>query len=113
MLLVLPHVNAASSAATTRKRKVKIMADDKHKHACHQKHLLNYQDVIIYPSDLALLDSSTAWLNDACINFQMTRLQERKKDSRAEKRVKEVKSAAEETVDVGGIDQLDDLFIDP
>lgn len=31
--------------------------------------VLNYNDAIIYGSDLALLESSTAWLNDACIHF--------------------------------------------
>jgi hypothetical protein len=38
--------------------------------------LVNYNDAVIYTSDLAILDSSTAWLNDACINFQLTRLQQ-------------------------------------
>jgi sentrin-specific protease 8 len=31
--------------------------------------LLNFNDAIIYGSDLALVQSRTAWLNDACINF--------------------------------------------
>eukprot|EP00978_Attheya_sp_CCMP212_P028511 scaffold98579_cov54-Attheya_sp.AAC.3 len=39
--------------------------------------VLNYHDAVVYQSDLELLDSNTAWLNDACINFQMTRLQQR------------------------------------
>ena len=38
--------------------------------------LVNYNDAVIYTSDLAILDLSTAWLNDACINFQLTRLQQ-------------------------------------
>lgn len=32
------------------------------------KQLLNYHDAVVRASDLALLDSPTAWLNDACIN---------------------------------------------
>lgn len=31
----------------------------------------------IYQSDLQLLESDSEWLNDSCINFQMTRLSER------------------------------------
>eukprot|EP00555_Chaetoceros_dichaeta_P002937 CAMPEP_0198252436 /NCGR_PEP_ID=MMETSP1447-20131203/2953_1 /TAXON_ID=420782 /ORGANISM="Chaetoceros dichaeta, Strain CCMP1751" /LENGTH=405 /DNA_ID=CAMNT_0043937697 /DNA_START=24 /DNA_END=1241 /DNA_ORIENTATION=- len=31
----------------------------------------------IYQSDLRLLESDSEWLNDSCINFQMTRLSER------------------------------------
>ena len=42
--------------------------------------LVNYNDAVIYTSDLAILDLSTAWLNDACINFQMTRLQQQQRD---------------------------------
>lgn len=38
--------------------------------------LINYNDAVIYASDLAILNSPTAWLNDACINFQLTRLQQ-------------------------------------
>lgn len=38
--------------------------------------LVNYCDAVIYPSDLALLDSPTAWLNDAIIHFQLTRLEQ-------------------------------------
>ena len=66
------------------------------------KHLLNYHDAVIYPSDLALLDSHTARLNDACINFQMTRLQHRKV---GEKRARKTDGTI--------IDQLEDLFLDP
>lgn len=36
--------------------------------------VLDYQNACVYRSDLALLESNTAWLNDACIHFQMTRL---------------------------------------
>ena len=66
------------------------------------KHLLNYHDAVVYPSDLALLNSPTAWLNDACINFQMTRLQHRKV---GEKRARKTDGTI--------IDQLEDLFLDP
>ena len=69
-------------------------------------HLLNYHDAVVYPSDLALLDSPTAWLNDACINFQMTRLQHR---NVCEKRARKT----EEECDGNIIDQLEDLFLDP
>jgi len=31
--------------------------------------VLNFNDAVIYGSDLALLQSQSAWLNDACINF--------------------------------------------
>jgi Ulp1 family protease len=44
--------------------------------------LVNYNDAVIYASDLAILDSSTAWLNDACINFQLTRLQQQQQQQR-------------------------------
>jgi hypothetical protein len=39
------------------------------------KLLLNYYDAVIYESDLSLLEYPTAWLNDATINFRLTRLQ--------------------------------------
>ena len=39
------------------------------------KLLLNYHDAVIYASDLSILECPTAWLNDACILYQMTRLQ--------------------------------------
>lgn len=38
--------------------------------------VINYHDACIYTNDLSLLQSRTAWLNDACINYQMTRLQQ-------------------------------------
>lgn len=34
-----------------------------------QQLILSYHDALIYKSDLALLLSPSAWLNDACINF--------------------------------------------
>jgi Ulp1 family protease len=37
--------------------------------------ILNYHDAVIYQSDLDILKSSSAWLNDACVNFYFTRLQ--------------------------------------
>lgn len=39
--------------------------------------LLNFHDAVIYGSDLALVQSSNSWLNDACINFFMALLQQR------------------------------------
>ena len=74
--------------------------------------LVNYHDAVIYPSDLALLDSPTDWLNDACINFQMRRLQHTqeeswdagKEGSRDSKRQKK---------GIEGIEQFEDLFLDP
>jgi hypothetical protein len=38
--------------------------------------LVNYNDAVIYGKDLGLLESNTAWLNDACIHYQFTRLQQ-------------------------------------
>mmetsp|Transcript_14938 Transcript_14938/g.32421 ORF Transcript_14938/g.32421 Transcript_14938/m.32421 type:complete len:303 (+) Transcript_14938:17-925(+) len=78
--------------------------------ANNHSHLLNYHDAIIYPSDLALLDSSTAWLNDACMNFQMTRLQQTQGDRRGATKEEERKGMDD---DAGCIDQLEDMFIDP
>eukprot|EP00934_Nitzschia_sp_Nitz4_P002309 Nitzschia sp. Nitz4//scaffold3_size479765//4345//5043//NITZ4_000004-RA/size479765-processed-gene-0.36-mRNA-1//1//CDS//3329550470//2309//frame0 len=34
--------------------------------------VLNFQDAVLYGSDLALIESKTAWLNDACIHFYFT-----------------------------------------
>lgn len=39
--------------------------------------LLNYHDAVLYESDLALLQSPTAWLNDACMHFGMTLLNQK------------------------------------
>jgi Ulp1 family protease len=61
-----------------------------------EKLLLNYHDAVIYSSDLSILESPNAWLNDACINFQMTCLQHRKQSN-----------------DSCGSRDLDDLFLDP
>jgi hypothetical protein len=38
--------------------------------------VVNYNDAVIYGKDLAWLESNTAWLNDACIHYQLTRLQQ-------------------------------------
>ncbi len=37
--------------------------------------IINYHDACIYEKDLNLLISQTEWLNDACINYQMKRLE--------------------------------------
>lgn len=39
--------------------------------------VLNYHDAVLYQSDIALLESNNAWLNDACMNFYLTVLQQR------------------------------------
>ncbi|CAB9504797.1 Sentrin-specific protease 8 [Seminavis robusta] len=36
--------------------------------------LLNYHDAVLYQSDLNILESPRVWLNDACMNFVLTRL---------------------------------------
>ena len=41
--------------------------------------LLNYHDAVIYESDWNLLKSSTEWLNDACIHFYLTWLNQERK----------------------------------
>lgn len=90
--------------------------------------LINYHDAVIYPSDLSLLDSSTAWLNDACVHFQMTRLQHRHRQSddvqtkedamtlldghqREEKRQRVHRCG--QGNDEPHVEQLEDLFLDP
>ena len=47
------------------------------------KLLLNYHDAVVYESDLSILDSPTAWLNDSCIHFQMNRLQFKQQECRS------------------------------
>ena len=64
--------------------------------------LLNFHDAVIYESDLSLLDSPTAWLNDACIHFQMTRFQHRKQGARID-----------DDLEGHEVVQLEDLFLDP
>jgi Ulp1 family protease len=41
--------------------------------------LLNFHDAVLYDSDLELLESPTAWLNDACIHYGMESLQHRQR----------------------------------
>ncbi|KAL7576405.1 hypothetical protein ACA910_018210 [Epithemia clementina (nom. ined.)] len=41
--------------------------------------IVNYHDACIYARDLALVESPTAWLNDACIHFYTTFLQQLQK----------------------------------
>lgn len=41
--------------------------------------LLNFHDAVIYGSDLKLLEKRDEWLNDSCIHFFFTLLQERQK----------------------------------
>ena len=80
-------------------------------------HLLNYHDAIIYPSDIALLDSPTDWLNDAVINFQMTRLQHQTQNERRgyddvdDDRIRGQKR--QRKGDDDDVDKLEDLFLDP
>jgi hypothetical protein len=38
--------------------------------------VLNFHDAILYGSDVSLVESPSAWLNDACIHFYMTVLQQ-------------------------------------
>jgi len=78
-------------------------------------HLLNYHDAVIYPSDLALLDSRTAWLNDACIHFQMTRLQQRHLKHRQQEKGGDLADNGNGDGDDGGtgVEHLEDLFLDP
>lgn len=45
--------------------------------------VLNYNDAVIYGSDLALVQSRTAWLNDACINFFFELTKQRLMDNKS------------------------------
>ena len=78
-------------------------------------HLLSYHDAIIYPSDISLLDSPTDWLNDAVINFQMTRLQHPQNECRADGDDKDSirGQKRQRKGDDDDVDQLEDLFLDP
>ena len=42
--------------------------------------VINYHDAVIYGSDLKLVQSETAWLNDSCILFYMTYLEKKYND---------------------------------
>jgi sentrin-specific protease 8 len=46
---------------------------------------LNYNDAVLYESDMVLLDSPTAWLNDACIHFYQTVLAEQQEEEQHRK----------------------------
>ena len=37
--------------------------------------ILNFHDAVIYRSDLDIVKSPSAWLNDACVNFYLARLE--------------------------------------
>jgi sentrin-specific protease 8 len=39
--------------------------------------VLDYHDAVLYPFDMNLLESPTAWLNDSCMHFYLTVLQQR------------------------------------
>ena len=78
----------------------------------NNQHLLNYHDALIYPSDIALLDSPTEWLNDACINYHMTRLQHTQDERRKTADEGEVEPEHKRQK-LEGIVELEDLFLDP
>ncbi len=71
--------------------------------------LLNYHDAVIYASDLALLDSPTDWLNDACINFQMKRLQR----TQDERRDVGKEGSRDPNRQKNGTELFEELFLDP
>ena len=83
------------------------------------KHLLNYHDVVVYPSDLALLESPTAWLNDTCIHFQLTRLQRTPHGSQSTRDAVERWRKRQDTGVTGDgdgddhVNPLGDLYVDP
>jgi hypothetical protein len=90
----------------------------------HQHHLFNYHDAVIYPSDLGIIDSPSAWLNDALIHFQMTRLQYRRRrtgvtdEEKPKKKMKMGKSSVERRMDESDSDEIiisetENLFLDP
>ncbi len=74
--------------------------------------LVNYHDAVIYPSDLALLDSPTDWLNDASINFQMRRLQHTQ-DERRNAGKEGSRDPKRQKKGTEGIELYEDLFLDP
>ena len=74
--------------------------------------LVNYHDAVIYPSDLALLDSPTDWLNDASINFQMRRLQHTQ-DERRNAGKEGSTDPKRQKKGTEGIELYEDLFLDP
>ena len=74
----------------------------------HHQHLFNYHDAVIYPSDLGILDSPSAWLNDAVIHFHMTRLQHRRRH-----RGKNPKERMDESDSDDDSSDTENLFLDP
>lgn len=61
--------------------------------------VINYHDAVIYGSDLKLFEQRSAWLNDACIHFVFTWLQQ--------KRCQREEGAAASTA------ETDTVFLDP
>ena len=41
--------------------------------------IINYHDAVIYGRDLQLFDHRTEWLNDSCIHFYFTYLQQQQR----------------------------------
>ena len=77
-------------------------------------YLFNYHDAVIYPSDVSLLDSPTAWLNDAIINFQFTRLQHLHREEEEEEVEEEkIKMAYQNGKKETSNDPIEYLFLDP
>lgn len=68
--------------------------------------LINYHDAFIYSSDLALLDHQTAWLNDACIHFQLTRLSMLRREERIRHRPSQQWGSPE-------LNRVETIFLDP
>lgn len=64
---------------------------------------------------MALLDSPTDWLNDAVINFQMTRLQYPQNECRADGDEKDSRIGQKRQMngEDDDVDKLEDLFLDP
>lgn len=50
--------------------------------------ILNYHDAVVYGSDLRIVQSDNAWLNDACIHFYMNILQYSANDEHAHQQLK-------------------------
>ncbi len=78
----------------------------------HHQHLFNYHDAVIYPSDLGIIDSPSAWLNDALIHFHMTRLQHRRRRGVTDE-MKMGKSPEERMDESDGTGDAENLFLDP
>ena len=80
--------------------------------------ILNYHDACIYNSDIRLLESRTEWLNDSCINYQMRRLEQIRKEEE-QKRKKHDSTTHQMENNTGENNQLKRIgishveFIDP